>query len=125
MGVFSLAFADTQTGIIVGGDYQKPEEVGVVAAVTTNGGRTWAATPQQPFGYRCGVAFRPGSSGRSIVAVGTNGIDYTEDRGGHWRSLAPDRYHSVAFTPDGAVAYVLGQAGKVARITFALPKVKG
>ena len=125
MGIFSMAFADSQNGIIVGGDYQKPEEVKVIAALTNNGGRTWTATPQQPFGYRCGVAFRPGTQGRGIVTVGTNGIDYTEDRGAHWRSLASDRYHSVAFTPDGAVAYVLGQNGKVARITFATPKTKG
>ena len=105
-------------GIIVGGDYQKPEKVKVNAAITTNGGRTWMATPQQPSGYRCGVAFRPGTDGNTIVTVGTTGIDITDDRGAHWRSLARERYHSVAFTPDGSAAYVLGQNGRVAKISF-------
>lgn len=117
-GIFSMAFADPQVGIIVGGDYQKPEKVTVNAAITTNGGRTWRATPQQPSGYRCGVAFRPGTDGSTIVTVGTTGIDLTEDRGAHWRSLTRERYHSVAFAPDGSAAYVLGQNGRVAKISF-------
>jgi len=118
MGIFSLAFADPQVGIIVGGDYQKPEQVKVNAAITTNGGKTWVATPQQPAGYRCGVAFRPGTDGNTIVTVGTNGVDVTDDRGAHWRSISTERYHSVAFTPDGTAAYILGQNGRVARINF-------
>jgi photosystem II stability/assembly factor-like uncharacterized protein len=117
-GIFSMAFADSQTGIIVGGNYLKPEEVRVNAATTSNGGQTWTATSQQPFGYRCGVAFMPGSGGNTIIAVGTNGVDLTEDRGGHWRSLSPERYHSVAFAPDGSAAFILGQNGRIARINF-------
>lgn len=123
-GIFSIAFADPQNGIIVGGNYQKPEIVRVNAALTSNGGRTWSTMPKQPSGYRCGVAFMPGSGGKTIVTVGTNGIDLTEDRGAHWRSLASDRYHSVAFTPDGSVAYVLGQAGRISRIVFREPSSK-
>jgi len=117
-GIFSMAFANPQVGIIVGGDYQKPEKVKVNAAYTVNGGKTWMATLQQPPGYRCGVAFRPGTNGNTIVTVGTTGIDITEDRGAHWRSLTNERYHSVAFTPDGSAAYVLGQNGRVAKINF-------
>lgn len=117
-GIFSMAFANPQVGIIVGGDYQKPDKIKVNAAITTNGGKTWTATPQQPPGYRCGVAFRPGTDGNTILTVGTTGIDLTEDRGAHWRSLTHERYHSVAFTPDGSDAYVLGQNGRVAKISF-------
>jgi len=117
-GIFSIAFANPQVGIAVGGNYQKPEQVKVNAAITTNGGRTWMATAQQPGGYRCGVAFRPGTDARTIVAVGTNGVDLTEDRGAHWRQLTNERYQSVAFTPDGSMAYILGQNGRVARINF-------
>jgi photosystem II stability/assembly factor-like uncharacterized protein len=124
MGIFSIAFANPLVGIIVGGNYQKPEQVRVNAAYTVNGGRTWMATSRQPSGYRCGVAFRPGTDGKTIVTVGTTGVDLSEDRGAHWRSLASERYHSVAFTPDGAAAYILGQNGRVARIDFKTPQTK-
>jgi photosystem II stability/assembly factor-like uncharacterized protein len=124
MGIFSLAFANPQLGIIVGGDYQKPDQVKTNAAITTNGGKTWVATPQQPSGYRCGVAFRPGTGGKTIITVGTNGVDFTEDRGAHWRSLTSERYHSVAFTPDGSTAYILGQNGRLAKINFKVVPVK-
>lgn len=117
-GIFSMAFANPQVGIIVGGDYQKPEQVKINAALTFNGGRTWSATAMQPFGYRCGVSFRPGTNGQTILTVGTNGVDVSEDRGAHWSSLSRDRYHAVAFTPDGDAAYILGQNGRVARIWF-------
>lgn len=117
-GIFSMAFANPQVGIIVGGDYQKPELVKVNAAITANGGKTWAATAQQPHGYRCGVAFRPGTDGNTIITVGTTGVEISDDRGAHWRTLATERYHSVAFAPDGSAAYLLGQNGRVARINF-------
>ena len=117
-GIFSMAFANPQVGIIVGGNYQKPEKIKVNAAYTINGGKTWMATPQQPAGYRCGVAFRPGTDGNTIITVGTTGVDISLDRGAHWRSLTGERYHSVAFAPDGSAAYILGQNGRVARINF-------
>lgn len=117
-GIFAMAFADTQIGAIVGGNYQKPEEVRVNAALTVNGGKTWSKTAAQPPGYRCGVAFMPETGGSSLLVVGTNGVDFTQDRGAHWRSLSPERYHSVAFTPDGSAAYILGMNGRIARISF-------
>jgi photosystem II stability/assembly factor-like uncharacterized protein len=117
-GIFSIAFADPLNGIVVGGDYLDPTKVRVNAALTFNGGRTWSATPMQPSGYRCGVSFRPGTKGQTIVTVGTSGVDLTEDRGTHWKNLSSERYHSVAFTPDGGSAYILGQNGRIARIAF-------
>ncbi|HEV8060484.1 MAG TPA: glycosyl hydrolase, partial [Gemmataceae bacterium] len=37
-GIFSIAFRDRDHGIIVGGDYRRPNEAGATAAVTVDGG---------------------------------------------------------------------------------------
>src|SRR5581483_3734783 len=40
-GAFSIAFRDREHGMIVGGDYKKPDEAGATAAFTSDGGKTW------------------------------------------------------------------------------------
>ncbi len=117
-GIFSVAFNNPHDGVVVGGNYQKPDQVKVNAAVSHNGGRTWIATPAQPFGYRSGVAFVPGSAGKAMVAVGTNGVDVTADEGAHWESVAKDRYNSIAFAPDGSVGFMVGPDGRIAKINW-------
>src|SRR4051794_24670469 len=55
-GIFSIAFRAAPRGVIVGGDYRKPDEGGATAAVTADGGKTW--TPiDKPFPFRSGVAW--------------------------------------------------------------------
>jgi photosystem II stability/assembly factor-like uncharacterized protein len=41
-GIFSIAFRHPNHGMIVGGDYRKPNDTGATAARTTDGGKTWA-----------------------------------------------------------------------------------
>src|SRR5262249_18702929 len=40
-GIFSIAFRDKHHGMIVGGDYRKPNEIDANAAITADGGKTW------------------------------------------------------------------------------------
>jgi photosystem II stability/assembly factor-like uncharacterized protein len=40
-GIFSIAFRDPTHGMIVGGDYRKPTDIGATAAATSDGGKTW------------------------------------------------------------------------------------
>src|SRR5690348_1228036 len=40
-GIFSIAFRDKDHGLVVGGDYRKPNEVGATTATTSDGGKTW------------------------------------------------------------------------------------
>ena len=40
-GAFSIAFRDRNHGVIVGGDYLKPDSMEATGAVTTDGGKTW------------------------------------------------------------------------------------
>ncbi|HEX8638844.1 MAG TPA: hypothetical protein VF692_12325, partial [Pyrinomonadaceae bacterium] len=40
-GIFSIAMRDRENGVIVGGNYEKPDETGGNLAFTNDGGKTW------------------------------------------------------------------------------------
>ena len=114
-GAFSVAFSDAMHGVAVGGDYAKPKEQFVNVALTSDGGRTWRAvngTP--PAGYMSGVAYLPGTNGRTLVAVGLAGTARSNDRGESWVMLDTIAYNSVAFASRDA-GWAAGPRGRIAR----------
>lgn len=118
-GIFSLAFADAQRGIAVGGDYTAPNNLARTAALTADGGRTWRLVPGHPLsGYRSAVAYQPGSRGRVLVAVGPNGTDASYDGGANWTRLSDQGFNALAFAPDGS-AWGVGAGGRIARLRLA------
>ncbi|MHC4824080.1 MAG: WD40/YVTN/BNR-like repeat-containing protein [Planctomycetota bacterium] len=108
-GIFSIAFRDTQHGVIVGGDYERPEQVLTIAAWTEDGGQTWTRAQKFPLGYRSGVSWQ--ANRRRWVAVGPTGIDTSAD-GRDWKPLRETLpgFHSVAGNwisgADGRAAYL-------------------
>ena len=114
-GIFSVAFFDSRHGIAVGGDYAKPKELFDNVAITDDGGRTWrAAKGPLPRGYMSAVAFMPGTSGRSLVAVGLAGTARSADGGESWTMLDSVAYNSVAFASRDA-GWAAGPRGRIAR----------
>ena len=112
-GIFSIAFKDAKQGIVVGGDYKKPDETNENAARTTDGGATWNLVGPRPGGFRSGVAFIPGTA--KLIAVGQAGSDFSTDGGATWKSLGRDGYHSISFARSGD-GWVVGADGRIARI---------
>ncbi|HXY37243.1 MAG TPA: hypothetical protein VEI07_23645 [Planctomycetaceae bacterium] len=108
-GIFSIAFRDQNHGMIVGGDYRKPNDPGPNAAITADGGKTWKSLGR-PFAYRSAVAWAKDR----WIAVGTSGSDISRDDGASWRSLDRQNYNSVAFTPTGE-GWAAGSHGRIAR----------
>jgi photosystem II stability/assembly factor-like uncharacterized protein len=104
-GVFGIAFRDELNGIIVGGDYTKPDEVGPNAAVTSDGGKTWKLT--DPLQFRSCAAW---ANGRWVVA-GTSGSDASD--GQAWLPLDGGKWNSVAF--NGSAGWAVGPDGRVVR----------
>jgi photosystem II stability/assembly factor-like uncharacterized protein len=118
-GIFSVAFADTSTGLATGGDYQKPDSSRANGAFTLDGGATWLASSVPPRGYRSGVTIRRGGADVIGIAVGTSGSDITFDGGRTWSALDSAGFNSVQFAP-GGVAFAVGGAGRAARSTAGL-----
>ncbi len=107
-GAFSIAFRGRDHGIIVGGDYQKPDAAGATAALTEDGGKTWALV-SQPLPYRSCAAW---AGGRWVV-VGTSGSDISGDDGA-WRGLGREGFNSVSFAPTGE-GWAVGPNGRIAK----------
>ncbi|HKV94129.1 MAG TPA: hypothetical protein VJW20_16385 [Candidatus Angelobacter sp.] len=124
-GIFSVLFRTRKDGIIVGGDYQAPENAERTAAVTHDGGKSWFLSKKPPGGYRSGSALAKfiGLIHRQthtyLMAVGTNGRDYSDDAGSNWYSSNEDSsekgnaYNAVSCV--WISCWAVGPQGRIAR----------
>jgi len=56
-GIFSIAFRDSQNGVIAGGDYKHPDDDGPNLAFTEDGGKTWKLSTLHPQAFFSAVAY--------------------------------------------------------------------
>jgi photosystem II stability/assembly factor-like uncharacterized protein len=108
-GIFSIAFRDRNHGMIVGGDYRKPNDIGATAAITADGGKKWTLV-EKPLPFRSGVAWAKDR----WVAVGTSGSHFSQDNGATWKLLDRENYNSVGFTSTGE-GWAVGPKGRIAK----------
>lgn len=111
-GIFSIAMVDAKRGVIVGGDYEKPQLKTNNLAFTKDGGRTWVLGGGL-YGYRSGIAF---FKEFGWVAVGTSGSDFSSD-GKRWTDYDKENYNSVRAKAN--FAWAVGPKGLVSRIELA------
>ncbi|MDG1052165.1 MAG: oxidoreductase, partial [Flavobacteriaceae bacterium] len=116
-GIFSIDFYDEYNGFAIGGDYTKPSKNTSNKIVTSNGGNTWkvVANNKDP-GYRSCVQYFPNSRGNSLVAVGFDGIDISNDRGNTWEHVSDESFYTIRFL-DEITAYAAGD-GKISKLHF-------
>jgi len=116
-GIYSIDFYDEKNGFGIGGDYTKPADSSANKIRTQDGGKTWqlVAKNQSP-GYRSCVQYMPNGKGNKLVAVGFNGVDYSNDSGGNWKHLSDEGFYTIRFLND-SVAYAAGK-GRVSKLTF-------
>jgi photosystem II stability/assembly factor-like uncharacterized protein len=111
-GIFSLAFADAQHGVVVGGDYNKPADASHNIAVTSDGGRTWTEPAgRHPSGYRSAVVYLPGR--RVWIATGPSGSDASTDGGNNWAPFDSGAYNALSFLAGGE-GWAVGPEGRLA-----------
>ena len=112
-GIFSIAMRDAKNGVIVGGNYEKPNEIGSNLAFTTDAGRTWTAGNGLS-GYRSGVAF---VDNKTIIAVGSSGSDISFDGGKTWKNLDREDYNAVAAKGKNAI-WAAGPKGSISKFSI-------
>jgi photosystem II stability/assembly factor-like uncharacterized protein len=115
-GIFSVAFRNPRTGMIVGGDFRREQAAEGIAASTSDGGVTWKAI-RGLGGFRSAVAPVPGTV-RSWVAVGPTGADISADNGQSWWPIPGDGYHAFTFAPRGHVGWGAGEGGRIAKLRW-------
>jgi photosystem II stability/assembly factor-like uncharacterized protein len=114
-GIFSLAFRDPDHGVAVGGDYKRGEQGGRTIALTNDGGRTWTVPKgPSPASFRSAVAWVPGTSPPTFLAVGPAGADISTDDGQTWKPIGTIGFHAVAFSGPRA-GWAVGEDGRIAR----------
>jgi len=114
-GIFSLAFADAQYGVAVGGDYSKPGEDAHNVALTGDGGVTWTEPAgAHPRGYRSAVVWLPQE--KLWIAAGTTGSEISRDGGQSWKALDGGSFNALAVSP-GGVCWAVGPKGRIAKLT--------
>ena len=111
-GIFGLSlFGDN--GIIVGGDYTKPDQKRGNIGLSSNGGFSWVAPTASPdFGYRSGATF---IDERTIVVVGISGSNISRDGGETWTELDKVNRNSVQALGRDAV-WAVGPKGEVSKL---------
>ena len=107
-GAFSVSFRDRDHGVVVGGDYKKPNEPSGTAAWTSDGGLHWTAASNPPHGYRSAVAWD--TEARVWIAAGTNGSDISRDDGRTWESLDNGKWNALS------LPYVVGPDGRIGKL---------
>ncbi len=115
-GIFSMAFVNQDSGIVVGGDFKNPEVADGNIALTRDGGKTWTKPKGKgPRGYRSGVACAKLSGKDYLIAVGPGGTDISTDGGDTWTAASDEGFHAVQFSPDGRSGWASGADGRIAR----------
>lgn len=109
-GIFSIAMADKKRGVIVGGNYEKPDELNNNLAFTTDGGANWSLGKGLN-GYRSGATF---VDKKTLVAVGSSGSDLSIDGGTSWKNIDKENYNAVQAKGKSAV-WAIGAKGLVAK----------
>ena len=118
-GIFSISFRDSLNGLIVGGDYRKPDVTEKVAARTIDGGITWQLIEEAtPNGFRSCVAYTPHTTPQIAIAVGISGADYSIDDGVTWANIDTVGFHSISFNKGGNTGWAVGSEGRIARCTI-------
>jgi photosystem II stability/assembly factor-like uncharacterized protein len=97
-GIYSVDFADENTGIVIGGDYSNPKENKANKAITKDGGKTWTlvADGQDP-NYKSCVRYVPNTNGKEVFAVGKTGVSFSNDGGHTWTEVSKEGYYVIEF----------------------------
>ncbi len=110
-GIFSIAMFNGEEGVIVGGNYEKPDQAKDNLAFTTDGGRTWKLGKGLR-GYRSSVTY---VNQKTIIAVGTNGTDITRDGGKTWKKFGNEDLNAVQSKGKRAT-WAVGPKGMVVKM---------
>jgi photosystem II stability/assembly factor-like uncharacterized protein len=110
-GIFSIAMFDAKRGVIVGGNYEKPNEINSNLAFTNDDGKSWVAGKGLN-GYRSGITF---VDKKTLIAVGSSGSDISKDAGKTWKNIDKENYNAVQAKGKNAI-WAVGANGVVAKL---------
>ncbi len=115
-GIFSLAFLDEKSGVMVGGNYQHPDSIAANIAFTEDGGISWHLPEKNlAMPYRSCVGYLPYKDSIILLAVGRSGYGFSTDLGKSWQQFDREGYYTFDFSNDGH-CWAAGANGRVAKL---------
>jgi photosystem II stability/assembly factor-like uncharacterized protein len=105
-GIFSVAFQNSKSGVVVGGDFVMDTLSMQNAFYTSDGGESWKKTEQAPKGYRECVEYLYANQ---YLTTGPTGTEYSTNGGKHWLLISNDKgFHVVRKARTGTWIVIAG-----------------
>lgn len=96
-GIFAMDFYDATTGIVIGGDWNTKKDTSANKAITVNGGASWNLINKNEEPEYCSdILFIPGTQGKELLAVGSQGVWWSGTSGNTWQKITDDGFYTVA-----------------------------
>lgn len=103
------------TLIVVGGDFNEPNNDSLNCFISSNRGKSWKAPRIPPHGYRSCVEYL---SKKHLIACGLNGVDYSSDGGNTWKWISKEGFHVCAVAKNGTAVFLAGSNGKIGTLIY-------
>ncbi len=116
-GIFAMDFYDDKEGVVIGGNWENKSDTSANKAMTQDGGRTWSLlnTGGDPL-YCSDILYIPGTAGKELLAVGTEGIWWSNDKGTTWLKISDKGFYTVAM--EDSSHGVLAGSSEMVRFTL-------
>jgi hypothetical protein len=116
-GAFAISFNSENEGLLIGGDWENKQLNKGNIAHTEDGGKNWGLVSEgEGPGYRSSIIWRP-QTNSECIAIGSEGIDISNDSGASWINISKEGFYTGRFTPNGKTLWLAGH-GSVSKIEF-------
>jgi len=112
-GANSIALKNSNTFMIVGGDFMQKDSTSGNYCFTKDKGKTWIPSLQAPTGYRSCVEY---INENNWITCGLNGVDYTTDNGLHFKKISDIGFHVCRKAKKGNAIFLAGGGGRIGQL---------
>lgn len=112
-GIFAIDFINENTGVVVGGNYQKDKDNRNNVLLTYDGGKNWVKPETPVLGFRSDVMYL---TKNILLATGTSGTDISYDGGKNWKNISTDSFNTLGKSANGKTVYLTGSKGNVSKL---------
>ena len=83
--------------------------------ISYDGGTSWQLLSEGAGpGYRSSIVWSP-TDPNTCIAIGSRGIDISNDEGRNWESLSTESFYTGRITPDGKTLWLAGH-GRIGKL---------
>ncbi len=112
-GANSIAIKNSNTFMIVGGDFNNKDDTTKNCYVTKDGGKTWLSSKTNPNGYRSCVEYL---NKKNWITCGINGVDYSKDDGLNFTKISETGFHVCRKAKKGNAVFLAGGGGRIGKL---------